>query len=317
MADEITVTTPLSVFITGATGALGREVTRQLRAAGHRVTGATSGYENAAIVRADGGVPAYPDLMRAGEMRSVMLAAKTDVVLNLAPQLANHLPQVRADWDAHLVNGGVEALLEAAKDAEVKFVVHTSYAFAGEHSEALDEFLHAVRSGERKVLADSVSAGGVPGCVLRLGFLYGAESPELVKVRDTLLMGRMLDCGPDDTRACWINVPDAARAVIAAMNARQAGLLVNVVEDQPISPAAFLRYFAESQGVTPPGRAPRFAVWAQPSTEQAALMHLSPHISNAKAKELLGWSPRFASYREAIEDALLSWRAAEVGSAAT
>ncbi|MFN8560048.1 MAG: NAD(P)-dependent oxidoreductase [Anaerolineae bacterium] len=312
MADEITVTTPLSVFITGATGALGREVTRQLRAAGHRVTGATSGSENAAIVRADGGVPAYPDLMRAGEMRSVMLAAKTDVVLNLAPQPANHLPQVRADWDAHLVNEGVEALLEAAKDAEVKFVVHASYAFAGEHSEALDEFLHAVRSGERKVLA-----GSVPGSVLRLGFLYGAQSPELVKVRDTLLMGRTVDCGPDDCHACWINVPDAARAVIAAMNARQAGLLVNVVEDQPISPAAFLRYFAESQGVTPPGHAPRFAVWAQPSPEQAALMHLSPHVSNAKARELLGWSPRFASYREAIEDALLSWRAAEVGSAAT
>ena len=90
-----------------------------------------------------------------------------------------------------------------------------------------------------------------------------------------------------------------------------------MVEDQPISPAAFLRYFAESQGVTPPGHAPRFAVWAQPSPEQAALMRLNPHVSNAKAKELIGWSPRFASYKEAIDDALLSWRAAEVGSAAT
>jgi nucleoside-diphosphate-sugar epimerase len=313
MANEITEIAPLSVFITGATGALGREVTRQLRAAGHRVTGATNGYENAAIVRADGGIPAYPDLMRAGEMRSVMVAAKTDVAINLAPQLANHLPQVLADWDARLVNEGVEALLEAAQDAEVKFVVHASYAFAGEHAEPLDDFLNAVRAGELKVLT-----GDEPGCVLRLGFLYGAESPELSSVRKTLLMGRMIDCGPDDSHTCWINVPDAARAVISAIQARPAGVLLNVVDDQPVSPAGFLHYFAESQGVTPPGRAPRFAAWAQPSKFQSALMHLSPHISNAKAKEVLGWSPRFASHKEAIDDALLTWRAvAEVGSAAT
>ncbi|MCC6803805.1 MAG: NAD(P)-dependent oxidoreductase [Anaerolineae bacterium] len=313
MTAEITEIAPLSVFVTGATTALGRAVTRQLRAAGHRVTGATSGYENAAIVRADGGIPAYPNLFRAGEMRSVMTAAKADVVLNLAPQAANHLPQARANWDARLMSEGVDALLEAAQQAEVKFVVHASYAFAGEHAEALDNFLETVRAGERKVLT-----GGVPGCVLRLGFVYGAESPELVSVRNTLLAGRTVDCGPADSHVWWLNVPDAARAVIAAMNARPAGVLLNVVEDKAVSPAAFMGYFAESQGMTPPGHAPRFAVWAQPSPTQAALMRLSPHISNVKAKELLGWSPRFPSYREAIDDALLSWRAAtEVGSAAT
>lgn len=313
MTDQITEIAPLSVFVTGATGALGREVTRQLRAAGHRVTGATNGYENAALVRADGGIPAYPDLMRAGEMRSVMVAAKTDVVLNLAPQLPNHLPQVDAEWDASLMREGVEALLEAAKEAEVKFVVHASYAFAGEHDEVLDDLLETVRDGEREVLT-----GSMPACVLRLGFLYGAETPELTSVRGAMLSGKTVDCGPADSHVWWLNVPDAARAVIAAMNASPAGVLLNVVEDQAVSPADFMAYFAESQGVTPPGRASRFAIWAQPSKMQTALMHLSPHISNAKAKELIGWSPRFASYKEAIDDVLLSWRAAsEVGSAAT
>ena len=132
MPNEITEIAPLNVLVTGATGALGREVTRQLSAAGHHVVGTTNGYENAAIVRADGGIPAYPDLLRAGEIRSIMLASKTDVVINCAPQIANHLPQKPAHWDARLVNEGVAALLEAAQAAEVKFVVHTSYAFADE-----------------------------------------------------------------------------------------------------------------------------------------------------------------------------------------
>jgi len=295
--------TPLSVFITGATSALGREVTRQLKAAGHRVTGATNGYENAALVRADGGVPAYPNLLRAGEIRSILVAAKVDVVINLAPQLANHLPQQRSNWDTTLLDEGVAALLEASQAAGVKFVVHTSYAFADEESEALEGLLHAVKAGEQKVLK-----GTIPGCVLRMGFVYGAESPELIATRDTLLMGRMVDAGPDNTHSLWINAPDAARAIILAATQRPAGALLTIVEDHPASPASFLSYFADSQGVTRPGRAPRFAAWAQPKADQVALMSLNPHASSADAKTKLGWSPRFADYHQGIDDVLLSWR---------
>ena len=195
------------------------------------------------------------------------------------------------------------SLLEAAQAAEVKFVVHTSYAFADEESEALDGLLHAVKAGEQKVLK-----GSVPGCVLRMGFVYGAESPELIATRDTLLMGRTIDCGPNDSHACWINAPDAARAVVLAALQRPAGALLTIVEDQAISPAEFLGYFADSLGVSRPGHAPKFALWAQPKPEQAALMSLSPHVSSADAKEKLGWSPRFASYQQGIDDVLLSWR---------
>ena len=295
--------TPLNIFITGATSALGREVVRQLARAGHRVTGATNGYENAELVRADGGFPAYPDLMRAGEIKSILLSSKADVLINLAPQAANHLPQQRAHWDAKLVDEGVSAVLDAAQAAGVKFVVHTSYAFADEESEALDGLLRAVKAGEQKVLKSEA-----PGCVLRMGFVYGAESPELVAVRDMLLLGRSVDCGPNNSHACWINVPDAASAVVLAALQRPAGALLTVVEDQAVSPAEFLGYFADSLGLSRPGRAPQFAIWAQPKPEQTALMRLSPHASSADAKEKLGWSPRFASYLQGIDDVMLSWR---------
>ena len=108
-------------------------------------------------------------------------------------------------------------------------------------------------------------------------------------MRDTLLMGRMIDSGPDNTHACWINAPDAARAVIMAVEQRPAGRRLTIVDDQAASPAAFLRYFARKPGHRPRRtRAPRFAVWAQPSKDQAALMGLNPHASNAEAKENAG-----------------------------
>ncbi len=305
MANEITENAPLNVFITGATTVLGRELVRRLSAEGHHVVGATEGYENAALVRADGGIPAYPDLLRAGELRSIMQSFKTDVVINVAPQMANHLPQQPAHWDAKLLDQGTAALVEAAASSDVKFIIHTSYAFAGEHDEGLNDLLDAARAGERHILDLKV-----PGCVLRLGFLYGTESPELNAIRSTLIMHRPVDSGPDSSHVLWVYVPDAARAVLEAIRVQPAGALLTVIDDRPVSPAAFLTYFAESQGLSVPARAPRYAFWAKPSEQQATLMLLSPHADSGEAKAKLGWSPRFESYQQGIDDMLLTWRAA-------
>ena len=317
MPNEITENAPLNVFVTGATSALGRELVRRLSADGHHVVGATSGYENAALVRADGGIPAYPDLLRAGELRSVMQGSKTDVVINAAPQLANHLPQHAAHWDTALLDAGTAALVEAAAAAEVKFLIHTSYAFADAHVDEHDEhtadlaaLLAAARAGEQHVLAAST----VPGCVLRFGFLYGAELPELIAIRDTLTMRRPVDSGPDDSHALWVYVPDAARAVINALQVQPAGARLNIVDDRPLSPAGFLSYFAQSQGLATPEPPPRFAFWAQPKPGQAALMALSPHADNAEAKTVLDWSPRFPGSEQGIDDLLLTWRAASTAA---
>ena len=143
-----------------------------------------------------------------------------------------------------------------------------------------------------------------------MGFVYGAESPELLAVRNTLLKGRSIDSGPDNTHACWIYVRDAAQAAILAAQVRPAGSLLNIVDDQPVSPAAFLAYFAQSQGLSVPGRMSRFAVWAQPTAEQLAVMSFSPHITNADAKARLSWALRFPTYQQGIDDTSLSWRTA-------
>jgi hypothetical protein len=40
-------------------------------------------------------------------------------------------------------------------------------------------------------------------------------------------------------------------------------------------------------------------------------MGLNSHADNAAAQQQIGWTPRFASYRQGIDDMLLSWRAHE------
>ena len=302
---QIIPNAPVSVFLTGAAGGLGREVTRRLTAAGHRVTGAVSDSADAVKVRADGGIPAYPDLYRAGELRSVIVGAEAKIVLNLAPQMPNHVPQVSAHWDERLADA-TTALMEAAAEAGVEYVVHSSYACADARLQDAKAILRAARAAEQVALN-----GAVPACVLRFGFLYGAGSDEFEALRDTLRLGRPLLVGPDDTRMNWVYISDAASAVILAAEQRPAGALLNIVDDQPAAPAAFLRYFADSNGFSIPPALPQFAArWLLPKAQQA-ILNLNSHVDNAAAKETLGWSPRFSSYTQGIDDTLLSWRAQE------
>ena len=302
---QIVPNAPVNVFLTGASGGLAREVTRRLVAAGYRVTGAVSGSADAVKVRADGAVPAYPDLYRAGELRSVIVGAEAKIVLNLAPQLPNHVPQLAAKWDERLAEAAT-ALMEASEQAGVEYVVHTSYAFTEARAKDANAILRAARAAEQVALE-----GSVPACVLRFGFLYGAGSDEFMALRDTLRLGRPLLVGPDNTQANWVYISDAARAVILAAEQHPAGALLNIVDDQPASPAAFLRYFADSNGFSIPSALPQFAARRLLPKTQQAILNLNSHVDNAAAKELLGWSPRFASYTQGIDDTLLSWRSQE------
>lgn len=300
---QLTVNAPMSVFLTGATTALGREVIRQLVAAGHRVTGVVTTSAAAKDVRAAGGLPAYPGLYRAGELRSAIVAAEAKVVLNLEPQAANQLPQHPAPWDER-IDDAARALVDASAQAGVEFLVHTSYAFADARNSDAAALLKAIRAAEKAVLQ-----GPVPACVLRLGFNYGADSDALVAVREKLRMGRSIPTGTD-TPARWVYAPDAARAVIAAALARPTHEVFNIVDDHPVTPSDFLHTFADEMGMGVSG-GNSLLTRAQLSRTQWAIMGLESHASSEQAREKLGWSPRFPSIREGIEDTLLSWRAQE------
>lgn len=299
-----------SVFITGAMTGVGRATAKILLAAGHRVTGAVSSSSDGAILRADGVLPAYPDLNRAGELRSAIAANDAKVVVHLAPQAANQPPQLGFSYDLALADE-VGRVIEAAKDAGVEYVLFTSFAFmdADTHNEEAEELVAPLQAAVRKAEAAALS-GDVPASVLRLGYLYGAHSPALTDLRASLKLGRSAPAGSDHGRSAWLHDSDAARAIVAALNARPVGQTLTVADDAPASPAAFLRYFAESQGLVVSEKMSPIAR-ALANKTQLALQELHYHGSSAEAKSALGWSPRFSSFQQGIDDILLTWRASE------
>jgi nucleoside-diphosphate-sugar epimerase len=313
-----TVMTPLKVFITGATDALGREVTRQLVARGCRVAGMTQGVQGAQTVRQDGGIPVYGDSLRAGEIKSAIHMAEADVVMHLAAQHPNHIPQRSTVWDERVLLDSINAVLEAAKG--VKFLIYPSYAFlyGDTHGEWVDESAPRLKPRNNVIfraaleVEDRVLNSGVPACILRAGFVYGAEGDGNLAFRESLRQGKPLVISEGHTYSNWIYAGDLASAAIRAAERQPSGAIFNVVDDEPVSPATFVDHFAErlglSRAVRLPSR-PAFASRNATTEMQRALWDMSLRVKNDRAKTELGWTPRYPTYREGIEQTLLMWRA--------
>jgi nucleoside-diphosphate-sugar epimerase len=306
----------LSIFITGGSSPLGLAVIRALVAAGHQVAAHTSGAKQSTVIRDLGGLPVYADLARLGELKSIIAARKCEVVINLATQVANHIPFARADWMADSLVTNTETLLTAAAEAGAKFYVHTSYAFVyGDHHGAWVDETSRPEPGEHELLKAALRAekkaisGAIPGCVLRLGYVYGADSNVLQGLVETLRAGRPVVAG--EGYANWINADDAAEAIRRAAEAQIAGGIYNIVDGTPASPMTFLNNFGAAMGLSSISRAPKFLAGLFAPKTQNDLMTLSARAKNGRAVEELGWYPRFNSHQAGLDDVMLTWRARE------
>jgi nucleoside-diphosphate-sugar epimerase len=303
-----------SVFITDGAGVLGQAVTRLLTAAGHKVTGMTSGKEGALLIREAGGLPVYVDSSRVGEIRATLAMAKADTVLHLAPQAFNLPPFRTAKYGAQTLQESTAALLDAAQAADVKYVVYAGSAFVYgdtggqqvDESAPLtshdDEFVRAAIKAEKMV-----TESFIPACVLRAGYVYGPGLPEMAALADTLRSGRPVFAG--ENTANWIHSDDLARALLLAVEKQPENAVCNVVDDRPASPQDFVRYLASALGIQEPVNLPGVLARALLSKTALTLMNFSTSTSNAAARERLGWEPRYSTHREGIEQMLLTWRA--------
>jgi nucleoside-diphosphate-sugar epimerase len=307
-----------TVYVTGATTGLGRAVIRQFAARGHQVAGTATSLSDAHLIREDGGLPVYNDLFRASEIASTLKMLKTTVIVNTAPQVINALPFHRPDWDYYrrlLAEGG--AALAAAAQADVKFVVHISYAFlyGDTHGKWADE-THPISTDNDLFLAaaraeDSILKGSVPGSVLRAGYTYGPDNQSLQALRQMLVDRGTVTVS--DQPASWVHSADLTSAVVLAAEQQPGSEIFNVADDDPVSPAVFVDQFADSLGVTRPRRVSLPVSLREMLTPPAerALLDVSFKASSAKIKSQLGWSPQYPTAAPGLEQTLLAWRAAE------
>ena len=99
---------------------------------GYKVVATTAnGTEGALKIRDLGAIPVYPDLTRAGELRSVMLMSRADVVVHFAAGDINGPAQHALDYEtlAEKVRLSTAALVQAAGDIGAKRVILPGFSF--------------------------------------------------------------------------------------------------------------------------------------------------------------------------------------------
>jgi nucleoside-diphosphate-sugar epimerase len=100
-----------------------------------------------------------------------------------------------------------------------------------------------------------------------------------------------------------IHVDDAAAATVAAVDHAQPGIY-NVVDDEPAPVREWLPVLANVLDAKPPRRIPRWLGRLAAGEAATLMMTEARGASNEKAKRELGWTPRYASWRQGFAHGL-------------
>ena len=302
----------MRVFVTGATGALGRHLVPGLVAAGHQVTATTRTPGKVAQLRAAGAEPVVVDGLDREAVIAAVQAAAPEVIVHEMTALAGMRSFRNPDRLFAVTNElrtrGTDILLTAAEQAGASRVIAQGYAGPGPdkgsggrlktEEDPLDwrPVPSAVRaSAAIRHVEKAVPLAAPEGIVLRYGGFYGPGTSDalldMVRKRQVPVIG--------GGAGVWsfIEITDAAAATIAAVG-RGAPGVYNVVDNDPAPVTEWLPYLAKIIGAKPPLRVPAWLGRPLAGEFVVGQMTTSRGSSNEKARKELGWEPQYPSWRE-------------------
>jgi nucleoside-diphosphate-sugar epimerase len=291
-----------TVFLTGATGVLGRGTVAQLLEAGHAVRALARNADRAPAIAALGAEP----LVDIYDVESMTTAVSgSDAVLHLATRI----PPMAQMWKAAawaensaLREVGTRALVDAALACGVPRVIAESITFiyGDGGSQWIDERspvaatpgLLPVITLENEVARFTGAAGDGVGIALRFGSFYG---PDARSTDEYLTLARRRVAPVLGSAAGYvssIHTRDAASAVVAALRA-PAGVY-NVVDDVPLTHRGYADAFARAFGLQRLRLAPP-AIVRFPGGGAVRPLVRSQRVRNTAFRQATGWAPEVPS----------------------
>jgi nucleoside-diphosphate-sugar epimerase len=299
----------MKVLLAGASGAIGVPLTRRLVANDHEVLGLTRSRAGAAALEALGATPVVADALDCDGLMRAVAGQSADAVIHELTALRKPplRPSGMAPTNRLRIEGSANLLAAADELGAKRFVTQSiifGYGFHDHGPDVLTEDAPFGRpAGNRNdpaiaaMLSAEEQAFTAPeGIALRYGLLYGGD----VEERRALLARRGLPVARGGLIG-WVHHDDAAAATVAALEHGRPGQAYNIVDDQP---AAWLEVFtamAAALGVPRPRNLPPWLVRLIAPYVASFALDTSMRVSNAKARDELGWRPAYPTFREGIE----------------
>jgi nucleoside-diphosphate-sugar epimerase len=319
----------MKVFVAGATGVLGRALVPQLVAQGHDLVGMTKSASKQDLVRRLGARPVVADALDPDAVAEAVASAEPDVIVHQLTALSGPMSFREArnperssafTMTKRLRTEGTDHLLAAGRAVGARrFVAQSFGAFRWARTggpvlteddpidlnppAALRMALPGILQVERAVT--TIEWG--EGLALRYGGLYGpgtsvSLAPDAVMAAP-IRKRRFPIVGDGGGIFSHVHVEDAAAATVIAVERGQPGIY-NIVDDEPAPVREWLPGLASALGAKPPRRIPRWLARLLAGEAATLMMTDVKGASNEKAKRELGWTPRYASWRQGFAQGL-------------
>jgi len=319
----------MKVFVAGATGVLGRALVPQLVARGHEVVGMTKSASKQDLVRSLGARPVVADALDPDAVAQAVASAEPEVIVHQLTALsgpmsvrdARHPERFRgAIMTNRLRTEATDHLLAAGRAVGARRFVAQSfgafrYARTGGPVQTEDNPLDPNPPAPLRpvvegllYLEDAVTKiDWGEGLALRYGGFYGpgtsiSQAPDAVMAAP-IRKRRFPIIGDGGGVMSYIHVEDAAAATAIAVEGRQSGVYY-IVDDEPAPVREWLPVLASALGAKPPRRIPRWLGRLLAGEAATIMMTEARGASNEKAKRELGWTPRYASWRQGFAQGL-------------
>ena len=306
----------MRVFLAGGTGAIGRRLVPLLIEAGHDVVATTRSAAKVDLLTRLGAEPVVMDGLDEQSVRRAVVAAHPDVVIHQLTSLTGTGNLKKFDEEFAETNKlrtiGTNHLLAAAREVGTKRFIAQSYtgwnnertgSEVKTEADPLDP--HPTAASRQSLAAINylemtvTNATAIDGVILRYGTLYGpgtgfgegGDLLEMVRKRKQPIVG--------GGTGVWsfIHIDDAASATVAALG-RGAPGIYNIVDDEPAPVSEWLPYLANVLNAKKPMRLPGWLARPLIGEHGISMMTQIRGASNAKAKRVLGWKPRYSSWRD-------------------
>jgi len=306
----------VKVFIAGATGVLGRRLVKQFRERGHVVRCLARNQNNEATIHALGGESRMGDLFHSDSL--VRAADGCDVVIHAATSIPTGVKPSASDWEMNdrVRREGTRALAECAGHVKAKMMLVQSITWVtrpadqgpfDEDSPFHTDLVTQSAADMETITGEAGKRSGFGVGILRFGWFYAADTAHTRYFGENLAARKLPIIGKGDATWEWIHVDDAANAFVTVAEAQRSGLW-HVVDNEPVVAADYLRYFAKQIGAPEPRHMPVWLARLLAGSAAVDFMNSSTRTSNELFRKDFGWTPRYPSYREGLEEVIARWR---------
>jgi nucleoside-diphosphate-sugar epimerase len=300
----------MRVLVTGATGFVGKAITHAVLRHGHKVLGLVRDPEKARDLLSAGAAIARGDMWQPETYEP--LVAEVAAVIHAAQDVPQRRFSNRNILRMHESDRLMTRTLAGACASQNRLFLYTSGAlthakYDGEwvdesaparpcllargHAECETELLAMHR--ERGLRVINVSPG----------FVYG-NGGFLRTTAKMLERGRYRMIGRGDNYWSLVHVDDVGEAFALAMERGRPGESYFLADEHPMLRRDFINAVASAQGVPPVRHAPAWLMKLLAGPALVEAITSSFRIRADKARNELGWTPRYESFTEALPDLL-------------